>query len=113
MLKMAQELLGLREFLREMGVKKELVVKGDSSAAKGIMCRRGSGKVKHLEVRQLWLQERVARKEVKLEKIPRSQNTGDALTHHWSKAENWNHIQHMMAVKTLEDDSVAGAFSNL
>ena len=87
-LKMGQEMLGIRELLKEMGVHKELVINCDSSAVKGILSRRGSGKVKHLEVRQLWLQERIGRKEIALEKIPRSQNIGDALTHHWTRAAN-------------------------
>ena len=36
----------------------------DSSAAKGIASRRGLGKVRHIEVHQLWLQDKVQKKEV-------------------------------------------------
>ena len=106
MLKMAQEMIGLREFLREMELEREIVILGDSSAAKGILSRKGSGKVKHLEVRQLWLQEKVANYGVKLVKIPRSRNVGDALTHHWTRADNGRHIRQMRSGDDLEEDLV-------
>ena len=32
----------------------------DSSAAKSFVCRRGLGKMRHLEIRDLWLQKEVA-----------------------------------------------------
>ena len=34
-------------------------IMSDSTAAKGIACRRSLGKLKHMEVRYLWVQERV------------------------------------------------------
>ena len=107
-LKMAQEMLGIRELLKEMGVAKKIVISCDSSAAKGILSRRGSGKVKHLEGRQLWLQERIGRKETTLEKIPRTQNVGDALTHHWSKAANAQHMLKMGANVNKGNEDTAG-----
>ena len=95
MLKAGQELICIRQFLSEMLVKKRLVISGDSSAAKGILCRRGCGKVKHLEVKQLWLQEKVAGGVVKIHKIPRRQNMSDALTHHWCRPDNAHHFRGM------------------
>ena len=56
----------------------------DSSASIGILQREGNGSLKHIEVRRLWLQERVGEGKFELQKIPRSENCGDALTHHWS-----------------------------
>jgi hypothetical protein len=44
-----------------MGVEVRLVVKTDASAAKGIAMRKGFGKVRQVEVNQLWVQDRVAR----------------------------------------------------
>ena len=74
-----------------MQIHKHLSIRGDSSAALGIVQRKGCGKVKHLAVKQLWLQEKVAEKEVTVTKIPRAENSADALTHHWSKASNAHH----------------------
>ena len=46
--------------------------------------RQGVGKVRHLQVKQLWLQENVAAGELIIAKIPRAENYADALTHPWS-----------------------------
>ena len=66
----------------------QIVLKTDSSAAKGVVMRSGSGKLKHLSVKQLWLQEYTASGEILVEKIPREQNPSDALTHEWS-SKDW------------------------
>ena len=62
----------------------KLNVFGDSTASRGILLREGSAPLKHLHVKQLWLQEKVASKEVHVVKLPRAENASDALTHHWS-----------------------------
>ena len=54
--KMGCEILGMSQFRSEFGYTMK-TINGDSSAVKGILARRGCGKVKHLEVKQLWFQE--------------------------------------------------------
>ena len=39
--------------------------------------------MRHLQVKQLWLQENVAAGELTIVKIPRAENRSDALTHPW------------------------------
>ena len=51
----------------------------DASATKGILLRTGAGKIKHLTVRQLWVQEAVERMRIKVVKIPRELNCADLL----------------------------------
>ena len=41
----------------------------DSSAAKSFVARRGLGKMRHIEVRNLWLQQEVAEGKVKVVKV--------------------------------------------
>ena len=53
----------------------------DASATKGTMLRKGAGKIKHLEVRQLWCQAMVEKYNIEVLKIPRKMNLADALTH--------------------------------
>ena len=53
----------------------------DASAAKGTMLRTRAGKIKHLEVRQLWCQAMVEKYCIKVQKIPRKYNLADVLTH--------------------------------
>ena len=53
----------------------------DASAAKGTLLRRGAGRIKHLEIRQLWCQHAVERYNIEVAKIPRKLNLADSLTH--------------------------------
>ena len=52
----------------------------DASAAKGIATRRGLGKVRHIEVNQLWLQEKVNNGEIQVMKVKGEGNLADGLT---------------------------------
>ena len=54
----------------------------DSSAAKGISSRRGLGKVRHIELNQLWLQDQVARGRISVRKIKGEAHFSDSLTKH-------------------------------
>ena len=73
-LKMGCEILEMSQFCSEFGYTMETTSNGDSSAVKGILARRGCGKVKHLEVKQLWLQEQVRSGKVEFQKISRKNN---------------------------------------
>ena len=86
-LKGACESLGQKYLMEELGVEMNIQMYGDSSASQGTIQRQGSGRIKHLSVRQLWIQERVALKELDTFKIPRAQNRADALTHSWTGAD--------------------------
>ncbi len=55
-------------------------IRTDASAAKGIANRRGLGKIRHIEVHQLWLQEKVNRGEIEVMKVKGEGNLADALT---------------------------------
>ena len=46
-----------------------IIAKVDSEAAKSFVARRGLGRMRHIEVRDLWLQEEVRNGKVKVEKI--------------------------------------------
>ena len=70
----------LAALLREMGVDVGLDVFTDSSAAKYFASRRGLNKMRHLHTKHLWLQEKVAKGEVKLHKIAGIVNPADILT---------------------------------
>ena len=55
----AQEGLRLGHLLEELSQRHEVEVLGDSSAVQGIAQRTGTEKVKHLLIRQMWVQERI------------------------------------------------------
>ena len=48
----------------------------------GIARRRGLGKVRHLATADLWVQDRLKKKDFSLEKIAGTDNPGDMLTKH-------------------------------
>ena len=52
----------------------------DASAAKAIATRRGLGKLRHLAVHLLWLQQRVAVGDLSISKVKGESNPADILT---------------------------------
>ena len=74
--------LGIEALAAEMGIKFKgpIEINSDASAAIGISNRIGSGKVRHIEVSQLWLQEKVNKKTIVINKVGTDDNLADALT---------------------------------
>ena len=112
-IKAAIEGLGLRNLAQELGNDITVCLRGDSSANDGILKRSGAGKVKHLSVRQLWLQEQVEQRNTWHEKIPREINIADALTHHVSKADAAKHYAKMGCDRLLMLQTHAGTLQCL
>ena len=76
------EIVGLHNLIEEtQKVSVNLVLCTDASACKGMLLRHGTGKVKHLSVKQLWAQECVRAYDVQIQRVPREQNPSDVLTH--------------------------------
>ena len=77
----ACEAIGVVSLLQDLtGRRSNVRVNTDSSAARGIAMRRGVGKVRHLEVRTLWLQAQVDRRLVQMAKIAGEPNPADVCT---------------------------------
>ena len=72
--------LGARSVLKDLGSTVRICVMTDSSAAKGMASRKGLGKVRHVEVNQLWVQQKVGSGEIELKKVEGVNNLADALT---------------------------------
>ena len=71
--------------LKGSGVAVEAVVHSDASAGIGIASRQGCGRLKHLEVKWLWVQEKVSEKALRLRKHPTETNIADLATQYLSK----------------------------
>ena len=80
MVKGAGNALGLAGVLQDMGTRQAIILYTDSSAAKGISSRRGLGKLRHVELNELWLQDQVARGRIAFRKISGEENISDSLT---------------------------------
>ena len=99
MLKAACEGLQVVHIMKEVGEELELCLRGDSTASHGTLQRLGTGRIKHLQTRQLWLQERVKEGDVAIEKVPRDVNWADLLTHSWTAANE--HMFDDMGISSL------------
>ena len=69
--------LGAKAMTADLGQKFDLDLETDSSAAKGVASRRGVGKIRHLHTPLLWLQRRVTRRELRVWRIPGTENEAD------------------------------------
>ena len=57
----------------------------DSSAALGVAKRKGVGKIRHLDTRLLWIQERVHAGDLIVLKVAGTENPADLMTKHLSE----------------------------
>ena len=78
----AAQLLGIMTLLSDFGVDVKGVVHTDASAAIGIVRRQGLGKVRHLRVQYLWMQDRVRGGDVDVKKVDGKINPADLMTKH-------------------------------
>ena len=76
----ACEALGERSYGLDLGVKLEIKVWMDSTTGAAIGSRQGLGKLKHVDVRFLWVQDYTRRKEISIWKVHTSLNFADILT---------------------------------
>jgi hypothetical protein len=65
---------------RDLGLEFALTLYTDSQAARAMVRRKGVGKVRHLEVSELWVQDAVKAARFKVEKIEGELNPADILT---------------------------------
>ena len=72
----------------------------DSSAAFGIVKRKGAGGIKHLSVRELWIQETYRQVGNEIQKIPRAQNVADAMCSVSTEADRARHLSTMSVTIT-------------
>ena len=76
----AGEGLGLQAICKDLGLDVKLRLHSDSSAAIGICRRRGLGRVRHLAVADVWLQDRLRTGDFEIHKVAGQDNVSDLLT---------------------------------
>ena len=103
MVKGGSTALGCQAMLQEIGVQVSMVLKCDASAAVGIVLRRGLGRVRHIDVSQLWLQEKVAQGVFHVIKVKTNENKSDALTKHLSRNDIDWHMRSTGQADIIED----------
>ena len=89
----ACEVLGFQTLMEDMGVQIDARTHIDASAAKSIIEREGLGKLRHVHVNVLWLQEQEVRRRLPLAKIDGKINCADLMTKHLQQQDMEMHIE--------------------
>ena len=76
----ASQTLGMISLLDDFGVDTGATLFTDASAAIGIVKRAGLGKLRHLNVRYLWLQDAIKQEQLGMEKVHGLENPADLFT---------------------------------
>ena len=74
------EALGMKSVLSDLGFSVNLCLESDATAAIGIVKRQVLGAVRHLATADLWVQQRIKDKELRVSKVGTAENMADLLT---------------------------------
>ena len=100
----ASEAIGLCQLADSWNTKFKAELYCDSSAALAITDRRGVGRVRHLKVGHLWIQEVAADGVVKFKKIAGTENPADMFTKHLPR-ESVQRLARMMSQESRSGDA--------
>ena len=97
LVKGATEGEGFVSIMRDFGDEAEVVLQSDASAAIGITQRQGLGKIRHLAVADLWVQQRVKDRLLTIIKVNGLSNPSDLMT----KPLDGPRLTHLLAIMGL------------
>ena len=89
----AAQALGFITLLADLGAEVKATVHTDATAAIGIARRAGLGKLRHLNVRYLWLQQELQGTEMTLHKVHGLANPADLVTKHLNQQAASKHLE--------------------
>ena len=95
LVKCSAELLGIRSAMSDFGVESSGVVYADSSAALAIANRKGAGKLRHINISTLWIQEKQDCHQVELREVLGTINPADLMTKYLTRTVIDTHLQFM------------------
>ena len=93
------EARGIQQFLEELGVTATIAAHVDATAAMAIASRLGPGRLKHVDIRQLWVQQEVSAGHVILHKIDSKKNPADILTKHLKNGSEFEKLCKALGVR--------------
>ncbi len=100
----AANTLGFMAVMKDLGYDFNAMLHTDASATLSIAQRQGLGKLRHIRVQYLWVQERLRQGDLTVKKVPGKQNPADLMTKHLSQVEI---LQHMDAIGVYTSQSRA------
>ncbi len=89
----ASQAIGLIALASDLGISLEAKLHTDASATLGIVQRQGLGKLRHINVQYLWLQERVRNGEMSVKKVAGIDNPADLMTKHLAAHDMARHAE--------------------
>eukprot|EP00959_Pyramimonas_sp_CCMP1952_P111611 2334295-Pyramimonas_sp.AAC.1 len=92
---------------KDFGITLKCRLHTDSSAAKAIATRRGVGKIRHLHTQSLWVQDKVAQKEIVVHKVPGKENAADLGTKHLDQSSMWKCLGKIGQVRLSGQSSIS------
>ena len=95
LVKCSAELLGIRSAMRDLGADSSGVVYADSSAALAIANRKGAGKLRHINISTLWIQEKQDLHQLEMRKVLGTDNPADLMTKYLTRQVIDTHLQFM------------------
>ena len=78
--RMGGELIGLCQLAHDWGIEIDAKLLVDSSAAIGVVSRKGNGRLRHVKVGMMWIQEKVEEEEIVVAKVLGTENPADLMT---------------------------------
>ena len=89
----ACEGLGVQSALKDLGFVVKVHLRSDATAAIGIVERLGLGKVRHLAVADLWVQQALRDGRIRVSKVKGADNQADAMTKPLDEQTLWRHME--------------------
>ena len=100
----ASESKGIVSLLRDLGYEKKPVLAVDAKATEHIPNREGIGKLKHIDAAQLWMQDEIRSKMLRVRRVKNEENVADLGTKPLSKAVIAKHCLTLGNVNMAEEN---------
>jgi len=94
--------LQTRHLLEAFGLSYSVEVRSDASAGIGIASRSGGGRLRHLEAKDLWVQEKVRQKQLVLRKCDTVDNPSDLMTKYIESPSRIDHLLELLSLRYVE-----------
>ena len=112
MAKGAAEGMGLQSILGDFGLDVKVEIHSDATAAIGIAARQGLGRIRHVAVADLWIQQRLKAGAFSVAKVAGLANMSDLMTKAL-EAPRIDLLLRMMGVNAKEDDMIAAGAAEI
>ena len=89
------ESIGMASLLKDIGRAAKIQVYADANAALGIVARKGSGRLRHIDTSILWVQQKELQKAVEFMKVHGVMNPADLMTKHLVTASMEEHMDRL------------------